>query len=136
MSKTREVAQRFMDRICAQEFAEAFSLLTVDVEYTVIGKTEISGTHKGRDTVLQVLGGALGTFQQPPKLECQTILVDGDRAVALAKGYGVGPTGVPYDQPYYALVLTVQGEEICKVTEFMDTATLEIAALGKKLVPA
>jgi ketosteroid isomerase-like protein len=136
MSTTRDVAQRFMDRICAQQFVEAFSLLTEDAEYTVIGKTTISGTHKGRDTVLQVLGGALGTFQQPPKLDCDTIIVEGDRAVALARGYGLGPTGVPYDQPYYALVLTVQGDEISKVTEFMDTATLEIAALGRKLVPA
>jgi len=51
MNDTREVAQRYMNLLCAQKFAEGFDLLAPDVSYRIIGTTPLSKPMKGRDVV-------------------------------------------------------------------------------------
>jgi ketosteroid isomerase-like protein len=132
---TREVAQTFMDRISAVEFLEAFGMLAQDGIYTVIGTTPASGVYKGRDDLFARLIPVLATFIEPPVLKWQDPVIEGDRAVLLAAGSGQGPTG-PYDQPYYAFVTRVRGDEFVEIVEFMDTAMLESAVFGKSLETA
>jgi ketosteroid isomerase-like protein len=136
MSSTREVATRYMNLLCEQKFAEAFDMLTPTAAYRIIGTTPVSAPMKGRDQVKSVLVPALASCQKPPKLELQELIVEGQRAVALAAGRGVGPSGLPYEQPYYAMVMTVEGNQLTSVVEYADTVMVEVALLGKKLVPA
>lgn len=136
MKSTREIAQRYMELLCAQKFSEAFDLLAPDADYRIIGTTAVSAPMKGRETVKAALVPALASFQKPPKLTLQEIIVDGARAVGLASGTGVGPTGLPYSQPHYAMVLGIENGEIHSVVEFADTVAVEVALLGKKLVAA
>lgn len=136
MASTREVAKRYIDLLCEQKFSEAFDLLAEDVSYRVIGTTPVSQPMRGRQTVKDVLVGALGSCQQPPKLEFRELIVENDRAVCLASGRGVGPTGLPYTQEYYAMVLRIDGGMIRDVVEFADTVAVEVALCGKKLVAA
>lgn len=135
MKDTRAVAQHYMELLCAQKFAEAFDLLSDDCSYQIIGTTPLSGPMKGRETVKSVLVPGLASFQKPPKLTLKEIIVEGNRAVGLASGHGVGPTGLPYSQPHYAMVLRIDNGRITDVVEFADTVEVEIA-IGKKLVPA
>lgn len=135
MSDTRAIAQKFIKHIEAGEFLDAFGLLAEDGKYTVIGTTKASGVYNGRQDLFDRLIPLLGAFVVPPKLEFEEPIIDGDRAVILAKGSGQGPTGA-YDQPYYAFVTRVKDGGFSEVTEFMDTMMLETAVFGKQLVDA
>lgn len=134
MSTTREVAQRYMDLLCAQKFSEAFDLLADDASYRIIGSTPLSAPMKGRQAIKDLLVNALGSFQEPLALTFQELIVEGTRAVCLAAGKALGPTGLPYAQPHYAMVLGIENGRIQSVVEFMDTVAIETALLGKKLV--
>ena len=136
MPSTREVAQRYMDLLCAQKFSEAFDLLSDTASYRIIGTTAVSAPMTGREAVKAVLVPALASFRKPPKLTCHEIIVEGSRAVGLASGEGVGPTGLPYSQPHYAMVLGIENGQVHSVVEFVDTVAVEVGLIGNKLVPA
>ena len=132
---TRETVQSFMDKITAVQFLDAFSMLAEDGTYTVIGTTPASGVYHGRKDLFDRLIPVLAGFVVPPTLTWKAPIIDGDRAVLLASGTGVGPTG-PYEQPHYAFVVRVKDGEFAEVTEFMDTMMLESAVFGRKPVAA
>lgn len=136
MNPTRAVAQRYMDLLCTQKFSEAFDMLSAQAQYRIIGTTAVSAPMIGRDTVKATLVPALLSFQKPPELTCHEIIVEHDRAVCLASGEGVGPSGLPYAQPHYAMVLRIENDEIVDAIEFADTEAVEVSLLGNKLVPA
>lgn len=135
MNDTRAVATHYMELLCAQKFAEAFDLLSDDADYRIIGNTPLSAPMKGREAVKAVLVPGLASFQKAPKLTLKEVIVDGKRAVGLASGHGIGPTGLPYNQPHYAMVLRIENGRVVDVVEFADTVEVEIA-VGNKLVPA
>ena len=135
-STTRQTAQRYMDLLCAGKFSDAFDVLAENATYTIIGTTPLSTPMKGRKAVKDALVPALASFRTPPKITCHELIVEGNRAVGLASGVGVGPTGLPYSQPHYAMVLAIEAGQIQSVVEFMDTVAVEVALLGNKLVPA
>lgn len=136
MNDTRSVARNYMELLCAQKFSEAFDLLSDDADYLIIGTTAVSMPMKGRETVKGALVPALASFQSPPKLTLQELIVDGNRAVGLASGHGIGPTGLPYSQPHYAMVLRIENGKVVNVVEYADTVAVEVALCGRKLVPA
>jgi ketosteroid isomerase-like protein len=135
MGDTRSVAKRFGERITALDFMSAFGMVADDGVYTVIGKTGASGVYHGAQDIYARLVPVLASFEAPPVLAFEEPIVDGDRAVLVGSGSGEGPTG-PYDQPHYAFVMRVRGEELVEVTEFMDTGALESAVFGRKLIEA
>jgi uncharacterized protein len=135
MSDTRTVAKRFAERIAALDFLAAFGMVAADGTYTVIGKTAASGAYHGAQDIIARLVPVLSGFKAPPVLAFEEPIVDGDRAVLVAGGSGEGPTG-PYDQPHYAFVMRVRGEEIVEMTEFMDTGALESAVFGRTFTKA
>lgn len=132
---TRDVAIRFGRLLEDLRFIEAFSMVAEDGRYIVPGTTAVSRVYAGRRDLLENLVPVLSDFTIPPKLSFGEPIVDGDRATLLAGGSGVGPTGV-YDQPYYAFVITVRGNELSEVIEFMDLVMLETAVFGKRLIDA
>lgn len=134
MSNTRDTAQQYIDFIAALNFADAFKMLSADAKYRIVGKTAFSKSYS-KSELLDVLVPGLSTFKQPPTLTFSELIVEGNRAVALASGHGIGPTGLPYDQPHYAMVLRIENGAITDVVEFMDTVEIETQIFGRKLVP-
>ena len=124
MPGTREIAQRYIDLIAALKFSEAFGMLAPNANYRIIGKTPFSKTYSKAD-LLNVLVPGLKQFKQPPTLTFKELIVEGTRAVALASGHGIGPTGLPYDQPHYAMVLRIEDGLVTDVVEFLDTVEIE-----------
>jgi ketosteroid isomerase-like protein len=132
---TREIAEKFISKIESLNFLEAFGMVAADGQYIVIGTTKASRTYHGRQDLFDNLIPVLSTFREPPKLQFDKPIIDGDRAVLLAKGSGIGATG-PYDQPYYAFITRVRGEAFAEIIEFADTVMIETGIFGKKLVNA
>jgi ketosteroid isomerase-like protein len=133
---TRKVIQRFMDNVESLKLLEAFGMLAEDGTWTIIGKCPASRTFNGRKELFELLLPMLGGFKQPPQIRFSPPIVEGDRAVMLGSGRGIGPTGIVYDQPHYAWVTRVRGDEIVEIIEFLDTGALETAVFGKKIVDA
>ena len=133
---TREVAQRYMDNLAALNIAEAFGMIAEDGKYTIIGKHKAAGTYHGRKDMFDRLVPLLAGMKQPPTLTFSEPVISGDRAILFASGTGIGPTGIPYSQPYYCFATRVRGEEIVELIEFLDTAEMETGLFGKKIVDA
>jgi len=70
---------------------------------------------------------------RPLTLALGELIAEGERVVALARGSAKTVTGARYDNDY-AFVFRVRGGKIVEVNEFLDTALVETAAYGKKLV--
>jgi ketosteroid isomerase-like protein len=107
-------------------------MLASDAKYRIIGKTPLSKTYSRAD-LLNVLVPSLVEFKQPPTLTFQELIVEGNRAVALASGHGISPAGLPYDQPHYAMILIESGA-ITDIVEFIDTVEIETQIIGRKFV--
>lgn len=134
MPSTRETAQRYIDFLAAGKFAEAFAMVSADGEYRIIGRTPFSKCFS-RSELLEVLVPGLASMKQPLSLTFSELIVEGNRAVALASGHGIGPSGLPYEQRHYAMVLRIENGAITDVLEFMDTVEVETKFFGRSLVP-
>ena len=132
-AETRRVAHRWAERIQGERPAEAMALLDPDVRYEIIGTTPLSGVYQGLDDVMNRLVASMATFPQPPRVRCEAVVADGDRAVVLGSGVGEGPYG-RYDQPRYAWSMRICAGRIVEVVGFLDTLLVETAAYGAKLV--
>lgn len=124
------LAREFARLISEQRFPEAFGMLADEGRYTVIGSTPASGTYHGPGELKERLIPLLSGFVEVPKVTFEEPIVQGDRAVLVGGGYGIGPCG-PYDQPHYAFVLRVTEGRIVEITEFMDTQMLQSAVFGE-----
>lgn len=129
MGETEALARTFAGHLAAQRFAEAFGMLAKDGTYTVIGTTPASGVYNGRDDLFARLVPVLSGFSEPPVVTFEEPIVQGDRAVLVGSGRGIGPTGV-YEQPHYAFVMRAADGAFAEITEFMDTQMLQSAVFG------
>jgi ketosteroid isomerase-like protein len=130
MSRERDIAMQYAKAIEEQRFGDAFGLMAESGTYTVIGTTPISKTYPSKTATIAELGAALSRFKEPPRVKFDHVIVDGDRAVLLGAGRGVGPAG-RYDQPFYAFSLRIVGAEIVEIIEFLDTMMLSTALYGE-----
>ena len=135
MATTRETAQQFIDHLAAMRFLDAFGILAENARYCIIGKTPLSRAYTKAELFSILLPGLSG-MKQPPTLTFSDLIVDGNRAVALASGQGIGPTGLTYDQPHYAMVMRIENGAIVDMVEFMDTVEVETKLCGREFKPA
>lgn len=135
MSDTRALVQTFIDHVANGRALDAFNMINEDGTYILIGETPLSGTYHGRKDVLERFLGPIATWPSPPALTFGDVIVEGDKAAIRASGGGIGPTG-PYSQPHYMFYVRVANGGFAEVIEYLDTVAVEVAAYGKKLVPA
>ena len=134
MSENKKIVQEWFDQISAGNADAAFALFSDDIVYDVKGTTPVSGVHRGLDNIIN-------KFFVPWRKQIDGDLVvhideligEGERVVAL----GCGEANTVFNRPYkndYAFIFTVKGGKISKIAEFLDTALVETAAYGRKLV--
>jgi len=134
MPSNRDIVQSWFDLIAKGNAQAAFALFTEDVTYNLKGTTPVSGVYKGMRAIVedfftpwrkQIVGDIVLTVDE--------LIGDGDRVVALARGQAKTIHGVPYDNDY-AFVFRLRDGKISEVIEYLDTAMVETAAYGKKIV--
>lgn len=136
MSETQKVVQQWFDHIAAGEADKAFALFADDIVYELKGSTPVSGTYRGLESIVD-------DFFTPWRKQIDGDLVvhvdeligEGERVVALGHGEAKTIHGLRYDNDY-AFVFTVRDGRITRVQEYLDTALVETAAYGRKLVDA
>ncbi|NQV20311.1 MAG: nuclear transport factor 2 family protein [Rhodospirillales bacterium] len=131
-NETRAVAQAFFDGLASGDVAGAFSAIDPNVEYTLTGTTELSGTYHGLKDVQEKLLGPLSTMLESDlKLTAHEFIVDGDRVAVRASGEAQGKYG-PYNNSY-CFLLRIGNGKITHLQEFLDTALVETSLSGKKV---
>ncbi len=135
MSETNKaIVQQWFDLVAAGDAQGAFALFDESVSYTLRGTTPVSGTYVGMESLVadfftpwrkQIDGEIVLTVNR--------LIGEGDQVVALARGEAKTVFGLPYDNDY-VFVFEVRDGKIFAVDEYLDTALVETAAYGKKLV--
>jgi ketosteroid isomerase-like protein len=134
MPSSREIVQNWFDLIAKGDAQAAFALFSPDVKYDLKGTTPVSGVYKGLKSIVedfftpwrkQIVGDIALTVDE--------LIGDGERVVALARGKAKTIHNVSYDNDY-AFVFRVKDGKITEVAEYLDTALVETAAYGKRLV--
>jgi len=132
---TRSVIQTYMDKMYSGDFPGAFAMFHPQGKYTIIGDTACSGTFVGPKGINEALVPLLANgFKAAPVVECNEIIVEGNRGVALGQGHAPAKYGT-YKQKYYAFVFRIEGDQVMDLIEFMDPTQLHVNVFGQKLSP-
>ena len=130
----KQTVKQWFDLVSAGDAQAAFALFDESVSYTLRGTTPVSGTYTGMKSLVE-------DFFTPWRkqidgeivLQVDRIIGEGDQVVVLARGSAKTVFGLPYDNDY-VFVFEVADGKIRSVDEYLDTALVETAAYGKKLV--
>lgn len=134
MSDNQKIVQQWFDHIAAGDAAAAFALFADDIVYELKGSTPVSGIYRGIEQIVndfftpwrrQIEGALVVTIDE--------MIAAGERVVALGRGAATTVYGLPYNNEY-AFVFTLRDGRISHVAEYLDTALVETAAYGKRLV--
>lgn len=136
MTENQKIVQAWFDHVSKGEAEAAFALFAADIVYDLKGTTPVSGVYRGLDEIVN-------KFFVPWRKQIDGDLVvhvdeligEGERVCVLGHGSAKTIHGLRYDNDY-AFVFTVKGGKITHVAEYLDTALVETAAYGKKLVDA
>ena len=130
----KQIVQQWFDLVAAGDAQGAFALFDESISYTLRGSTPVSGTYTGMKSLIddffvpwrkQIDGEIVLTVNR--------LIGEGDQVVALARGEAKTVFGLPYDNDY-VFVFQVSDGKIHAVDEYLDTALIETAAYGKKIV--
>jgi len=116
------------DAFAAWEAGDAqavFKLMADDLQWTIIGTTDISGTYHGRREFLDMVNSKLmPRLAGPLRPTVERVFADG--ATVVAQFTSVAPTqsGPEYRQTY-CWVMEVDGGAIQRGTAYLDTALID-----------
>jgi ketosteroid isomerase-like protein len=113
----KDTVQTYFDKLAAGDARGAFALFEENATYRLIGSTPFTSR----------------LVDQKIDLVADELIAEGDTVVALAHSKAVALTGLPYENEY-AIVFRVKGGRITSLTEYLDTALVETAIFGKKLL--
>lgn len=95
--------------------------LADDIQWTIIGSTELSGVYRGKrevtDSLLARLRARLAT---PVAFTIDRLIADGEYVVMQARGQATAITGLAYDNTYCIVARIVDGQ-IREMTDYVDT---------------
>ena len=134
MSENKKIVQEWFDQISAGNVDAACALFSDDIVYDLKGTTPVSGVYRGLDNIInQFFVPWRKQIDGDLVVHIDELIGEGERVVAL----GCGEANTVFNRPYkndYAFIFTVKGGKISKIAEFLDTALVETAAYGRKLV--
>lgn len=118
---TRSVVQSLLDAINALDFETVSRLQSPDIHFWSPGSTEVSGHYRSRDAYDEMAGVVFGYLDESGfDLTIDSLIVDGEYAVAQASGKATTKKGVPYNNTY-CMIWRVQDGLITEMTEYSDT---------------
>jgi len=120
----KTVVTRYVEAVAAGDLPTIRASFSPDVEWTYPGDLPLSGTWRGRDTVVDdFLGAAAGKLfspDQPVVIRLTNVLADGDQVFAEWTAQATAVGGGAYDNRCSG-VFTVRDGRITSVREYLDT---------------
>ena len=134
MADNKTIVQQWFDLVAAGDAQGAFALFADDVVWNLKGTTPVSGVYRGLDQIVNEFFTPWRKQIDGDLAICvDEMIAEGERVVVLGHGSAKTVFGLRYDNDY-ALVFTVRAGKITEIIEYLDTALVETAAYGKKLV--
>jgi hypothetical protein len=119
---SRTVVERYIAAAETRDEAALRASFADDATWWLRGELPISGTWRGRDTIIDDFLGTAMSFYQPDSvsIEVTSIVTEGDTAVAEWTSRARTTDGAPYENHCIG-VFTVRDGRIASVREYMDT---------------
>ncbi len=103
------------------DFDACFAIVADDIVWTNIGTTALSGTYRGKQTVMEELIGPLfGRLENGIQSTVHRLVAEGDTVVALTSGQARTRDGEDYNNSY-CQVIRIDAGQFVEVTEYFDT---------------
>jgi ketosteroid isomerase-like protein len=104
--------------------------LADDIQWTIIGTTELSGVYHGRHEVAgNLLARLRARLATPVTFTIDRFIADGEYVVMQARGQATAVTGRAYDNTY-CIVARITDGQIREMTDYVDTELITRALFG------
>lgn len=104
--------------------------LADDIQWTIIGTTELSGVYRGKSEVAgNLLARLRARLATPVTFTIERFIADGEYVVMQARGQATAVTGLPYDNTY-CIVARITDGRIREMTDYVDTELITRALFG------
>ncbi|PJZ69195.1 hypothetical protein CH373_14855 [Leptospira perolatii] len=116
--QNKQIVKHFFDAINRKEMKQASELLNEDLDWWIIGKTRVSGSHDKRN----IMVGFKMLHREFENLQfiLHEFTAEGDRVSVTAESKGLHPNGKIYNNHYHFL-FTIKNEKIFRAKEYLDT---------------
>jgi uncharacterized protein len=131
-SDSRSVITRYMAAIQARDEAAIRDSFAEDATWWLRGDLPISGTWRGRDTIVDEFLGTAMRYYDPESvsIEVTSVIAEGDAVAAEWTSRARTASGDPYEN-HCAAVFGVRDGRIQSVREYMDTLYASEVAFGR-----
>ena len=124
IEKNKNIVLSFFENSNRGNLDASVELLSDGLIWTGVGTSKFSGTHKGKEKVLQDLIGPLfSSLKQGIYTTVENMIAEGDSVVIRATGKAETLEGKDYNNKYCFIFRIEQGK-ICEVVEYCDTALI------------
>jgi uncharacterized protein len=119
---SKAVLEQYVAAVQAGDEEAIRAAFADDAVWQLNGELPISGTWRGRETILDEFLGTAMSYYQPGSvsLEITSLIADGDRVAMQWTSRAHTRSGEPYENHCIG-VFTVRGGKIAHVHEYMDT---------------
>ncbi len=125
--ENKQLLQRIFQEMSMGDSRPFVNALADDVTWKVMGRTQWSGTYRGKETVLKDLLRALQSrLADRYRASADRIIADGPYVVVQARGQAVTTAGTPYNNEY-CFIYRVENGQIKEVIEYLDTELVTAA---------
>ena len=130
--ENKELVRHIFTEIGKGNHEPFLNAVAEDFSITCIGKTPISDTYKGiKEVSEKFIGPVMSSFKTPPRVGVDRIIAEDDFVVVVAHGDGgITKNGHAYNNTY-CHVMRLQDGKIVESTEYLDTALVNAADLGR-----
>jgi ketosteroid isomerase-like protein len=124
---SKELMERAYAEMSKGNLEPMLDTLAEDVEWTIIGSTELSGTYRGRRDIVENLAARLQSrLTGPIVFSFERFIADGEYVVMQARGRATSVTGLPYNNAYCVVARFVHGK-ITYMINYIDTELITSA---------
>jgi len=128
--ENKQLLHRIFQEMSMGDSRPFVNALAEDVTWKVMGRTQWSGTYRGKQTVLNELLRTLQSrLADRYRASAERIIAEGPYVVVQARGQAMTTAGTPYNNEY-CFIYRVENGQIKEVIEYLDTE-LVTAALGQ-----
>jgi len=126
----RNLLRHIYEQISVGNATPLLEHLDDDASWTIIGTTGVSGTYRGRQTIIDDLIGPVRTHLSTPiNFTIRRVLADDEWTVLIADGEATTIAGQPYDNTYCIVARIVDGR-ILEMTDYVDTELITQSLLA------
>ncbi len=127
MDENKQLLQRIFQEMSMGDSRPFVNALADDVTWKVMGRTQWSGTYRGKQTVLNDLLRQLQSrLADRYRASADRIIAEGPYVVVQARGQAMTTAGTPYNNEY-CFIYRVENGLIKEVIEYLDTELVTAA---------